>query len=289
MTLANIPLDDSAPVSDAEVAVQLARAAGARLQQFRRDFQTAAGTDPRAANKALRDAADADSQSLIDALLTAHRPADAVLSEEAEDSTQRDDSGRVWIIDPLDGTWEYGLHRDDWAVHVALWQSDPQPAGEIVLGVVAVPDADQVFTSASPIALPQLALERPMRIIASRSRPPKFLPQLADRLSSVWSALGGPAEVEIVQVGSVGAKVARLLTGQAEVYVHDSGFYEWDVAAPLAVARAAGLAASHLDGSPVTFNHRPPYVTDLMVARPEVASAVQSVLAGGAGEPATDA
>lgn len=260
--------------SDDQVAVDLARAAGELLQTFRTGFEAPAGLEPRAAAMALRDAADAASQDYLDRELTARRPRDAVLSEEAADSDARDDADRVWIIDPLDGTWEYGMGRSDWAVHVALWQREPAPAGALLLGVVAVPDEGVVFTSAAPPALPPLDLTRPLRIIASRSRPPAMLPAVAESLAGAWAELGGPAECEVVQVGSVGAKVARLLTGRAEVYLHDTGFYEWDAAAPLAVAQAAGLRARHIDGAEVTFNHRPPYVTSLMVARPEVADAV---------------
>lgn len=261
-------------VDDAELGVELARTAGDILQRFRAEFQGPEDADERTAANMLRDAADAESQRYLGAQLTARRPDDAVLSEEAADSLHRDDADRVWIIDPLDGTFEYGLGRDDWAVHVALWQREPSPAGGLLLGVVAIPDEDVVFTSAVPPKLPPLDLSRPLRIIGSRSRPPASLGAVADLLADAWQALGGVPEVEIVQVGSVGAKVARLLTGRAEVYLHDTGFYEWDVAAPYAVAQAAGMRAAHLDGSEVTFNHRPPYVTDLMVARPEVADAV---------------
>lgn len=260
--------------SDAEVAADIARVAGALLQDFRAGFQAPAGLEPRAAAMALRDAADAASQVYLDRELTARRSGDAVLSEEAADSAERDGADRVWIIDPLDGTWEYGMGRSDWAVHVALWQREPAPAGSLLLGVVAVPDEDVVFTSAVPPVLPPLDLTRPLRIIASRSRPPAMLEAVAGSLAGAWADLGGPADCEIVQVGSVGAKVARLLTGRAEVYLHDTGFYEWDVAAPLAVAQAAGLRATHIDSAAVTFNHRPPYVTSLLVARPEVADAV---------------
>lgn len=258
-------------MTDATLAVELARTAGVILQRFRIEFDAPASDDPRAAANALRDAADASSQAYLGAELAARRHHDAVLSEEAADSHARDDADRVWIIDPLDGTWEYGMGRDDWAVHVALWSRTAAPAGDVVLGAVAIPDEDVVFSSAEPPQLPPLDLSRPLRIIASRSRPPKMLGAVAERLADAWAALGGPRDAEVVQVGSVGAKVARLLTGRAEVYLHDTGFYEWDVAAPLAVARAAGLHVSHVDNAPVTFNHRPPYVTSLMVVRPELA------------------
>lgn len=266
-------------VDDAQLGVELARNAGELLQRFRAGFVAPAGSDAKAAARALRDAADAESQRYLGAELSGRRPDDAVLSEEAADSARRDTADRVWIIDPLDGTWEYGLGRDDWAVHVALWQRQPEPNGGLLLGVVAIPDEGVVFTSAAPPKLPPPELGRPLRIIASRSRPPAMLAAVAERLADAWRELGGVAEAEIVQVGSVGAKVGRLLTGRAEVYLHDTGFYEWDVAAPLAVANAAGLRTTHIDGAEVTFNHRPPYVSNLLVARPEVADAVAAAVA----------
>lgn len=267
-------MTSTAELSDSALAVDLAGRAGRLLQEFRRTYVAPAGLDARGRANALRDAADAASQDFLAAELTAARPADAVLSEEAADSRARDAADRVWIIDPLDGTWEYGQRRGDWAVHVALWERAAGPAGDLVAGAVAVPDEDVVFDSAVPPMLPPLDLERPLRIIASRSRPPATLAAVAESLAGAWAALGGPAEAEVVQVGSVGAKVARLLTGRAEVYLHDTGFYEWDVAAPLVVARAAGLHAAHVDGRAITFNHRPPYVTDLAVCRPELTAAL---------------
>ncbi|MFM2438341.1 MAG: hypothetical protein RLZ55_1160 [Actinomycetota bacterium] len=259
---------------DCALARRLAQQAGGVLREFRRGFGAAAGADRPA--RALRDAADAAAQDFLAAELTAHRPGDAVLSEEAADSNVRDGADRVWIIDPLDGTFEYGAGRSDWAVHVALWQRGvgPGDGGALTAAAIALPDEGLVFCSELPRPLPAPAIDRPLRIIASRSRPPAGLTAVAQALAGAWADLGGPRDAEIVQVGSVGAKVARLLTGRAEVYLHDSGFFEWDVAAPLAVAQAAGLHAAHVDGAAVTFNHRPPYVTDLAVCRPELVGAL---------------
>ncbi len=271
-------MNQNVSVDDAELGVELARTAGDLLRQFRTEFAGPANADARTVANALRDAADAASQAYLGAELADRRPSDAVLSEEAADSAERDTADRVWIIDPLDGTWEYGMGREDWAVHIALWERQPAPAGQLVLGVVSIPDEGVVFTSAVPPKLPPLDLSRPLRIIASRSRPPAMLDLVAETLAAAWADLGGPAEAEVVQVGSVGAKVARLLTGRAEVYLHDTGFYEWDVAAPYAVAQAAGCVVAHIDGAEVTFNHRPPYVTSLMAVRPELAAAVASAV-----------
>ena len=262
---------------DADLAADLATRAGVLLQAFRRDFPAGAD-DPRLVAKRLRDAADAESQRFLAAELARWRPDDAILSEEAEDSTARDTADRVWIIDPLDGTWEYGMGRSDWAVHVALWQRDGD-GGRLLVGVVAVPDDGLLFTSAAPQTLPPIDVSRPLRIVASRSRPPATLPAIVAALQARWQELGGPDAGEVEPVGSVGAKVSRVLTGQADIYLHDSGFYEWDVAAPLAAAQAAGLSATHLDGSGVQFNRRPPWVTNLAVCRPELAAALAGVLA----------
>lgn len=262
--------------TDVEVAERLAVAAGEILQRFRAQFAPGDGLDPRSAAMMLRDQADAESQIYLGSKLTELRPDDAVLSEEAADSHERDTAARVWIIDPLDGTWEYGMGRGDWAVHVALWERATQG---LVVGCVAVPDDGLLLSSAQPPTLPPLELSRPLRVIASRSRPPADINRVSDALGRAWADLGGVPAAEVVQVGSVGAKVSRVLAGQAEVYLHDTGFYEWDVAAPLAVAQAAGLVAEHLDGATVTFNHRPPYVNNLAVCRPELADALRAALA----------
>lgn len=268
---------------DAQFGSEMAESAGALLQDFRRGFRAPSGADMRFAAMALRDGADAISEEHLAGMLAQRGTGDAVLSEEAADSSARDSADRVWIIDPLDGTWEYGMGRADWAVHVALWErtgdSADALAGELTFGAVAVPDEGLLLRSDAPPALPPLALDRPLRIISSRSRPPSYLAEVAVVLGRAWAELGGPPRAEIVQVGSVGAKVTRLLTGRAEVYLHDSGFYEWDVAAPLAVAHAAGLVGSHINGHQVRFNRRPPYVTSLLVCRPEVSTAVQSAVA----------
>ena len=264
-------------VSDADFAAAIAAEAGRRLVALRRDFATPHKLDPRRRGRALGDAGDASSERYLAEQFALARPEDAVLSEEADDGAARDNADRVWIVDPLDGTWEFGQGRDDWAVHVALWQRD---LGGLSVGVVALPDDDLVLRADAPPSLPDLALERPLRVVASRSRPPSWLRTFTGQLAGAWAGLGGPAAAEIVNVGSVGAKVARILRGEVDVYVHDSGFFEWDAAAPYAVARAAGLHVAHLDGAPLQFNDRPPRVADFCVCRPELADAVQHALDG---------
>ena len=260
--------------SDAELSRDVAQEAGQLLLNLRQDFlsqwESAVGSplDKDSATR-LRDQADAAAHVMISTALSAARPSDAILSEEGKDSAERLSADRVWIVDPLDGTWEYGQNRRDFAVHIALWEpgtgvlsacSVDLPAQEIARTMLDV--------TQSPPALP---IDRPIRIVASRSRPPATLAAAVEILGSRLAAAGVTTlGVEIVDVGSVGAKVNEILCGRAEAYVHDTGFYEWDVAAPYGVASHYGLIASHVDGSPVTFNHMPPYVNDLVVAHPDL-------------------
>ncbi len=192
--------------------------------------------------------------------LAVERPDDAVLSEEGADNPVRLRADRVWIVDPLDGTREFSeLGRDDWAVHVALWQS-----GELVAGAVALPA--QGITLATPtVSAPAPAPEAP-RIVVSRTRPPAIALAVRDALNGT-----------LVEMGSAGAKVAAVVQGLADVYVHAGGQYEWDSAAPVAVARAAGLHTSRIDGSELAYNRPDPLLPDLVVCRREFAEAVLAV------------
>lgn len=196
------------------------------------------------------------------ALLADRFPHDRVRSEEADrDVVLPTDRGRVWIVDPLDGTREYGEGRADWAVHVALAVD-----GVPVVGAVALPGLDTVLSTAHPPPLP----ERPTvpRMVVSRSRPPAFVPLVAGRIGA-----------QVVQMGSAGAKIAAVVRGEAEVYVHAGGQYEWDSAAPVAVALATGLHASRLDGSPLRYARPDPWLPDLVVCHPSLAADVLGSLA----------
>ena len=196
-----------------------------------------------------------------------------MLSEEAVDDERRLDARQVWIIDPLDGTWEYGQGRPDWAVHIALYDTS---TGRMLIGIVDLPAQDLVRTSADPDPeLPALPTDRPIRVVASRTRPPADLDAIVDRLANRLDR-----EVEVVNVGSVGAKVNEILLGRAEAYLHDTGFYEWDLAAPLAVAKHYGLVCDHWDGSEVVFNQMPPFVKNVFVSRPEIAAELRASLHG---------
>jgi 3'(2'), 5'-bisphosphate nucleotidase len=240
-------------MSDHDVAARLATEAGKLLLGVRSELAEASQDERKAAG-------DKRSHDFLMEALAATRPGDAVLSEEGADSPVRLSAERVWIIDPLDGTREFSeLGRDDWAVHVALWQS-----GDLVAGAVALP-AQGITLSTPVVGAPPTAPAKP-RIVVSRTRPPAIA-------LDVCAALDGV----LVEMGSAGAKVASVVQGLSDVYVHAGGQYEWDSAAPVAVARAAGLHTSRIDGSPLIYNRRDPRLPDLVVCRPELADAVLAV------------
>lgn len=240
-------------MSDHELAARLATRAGELLCGVRDEFADA----PQAERKAV---GDKRSHDFLMQELAARRPDDAVLSEEGIDDPARLRAARVWIVDPLDGTREFAQPgRQDWAVHVALWAS-----GALVAGAIALPA--QGMTLATPhVALPP-PHQCPPRIVVSRTRPPAIALRVRDQL-----------EGTLVELGSAGAKVAAVIGGSADVYLHAGGQYQWDSAAPVAVARAAGLHTSRIDGSPLEYNRPDPLLPDLLVCRPEYADAVLAV------------
>jgi len=208
----------------------------------------------------LRKAGDRLSHEFLAAELAARRPGDAVLSEEGIDDKARLAAGRVWIVDPLDGTREFGEEgRADWAVHVALWERAPGGDGRLAAGTVALPAQGRVLSTPDPGVRPGGGSE-PLRLVASRSRAPRLVRDLAERLGA-----------QVVPCGSAGAKVATVLLGEADAYVHAGGFYEWDTAAPVAVAGAAGFHASRIDGAPLEYNRDDPLLPDILVCRPAIA------------------
>ena len=240
-------------MSDHELAATLATDAGRLLLGVRTELADATTAER-------KDAGDKRSHDFLMAALAKARPDDAVLSEEGADDPVRLRSDRVWIVDPLDGTREFSeLDRDDWAVHVALWQG-----GELIAGAVALPA--QGITLATPTVAAPPAVPAAPRIVVSRTRPPAIALQVRDALNGT-----------LVEMGSAGAKVAAVVQGRADVYVHAGGQYEWDSAAPVAVARAAGLHTSRIDGSPLRYNQPDPLLPDLVVCRPEYADAVLAV------------
>ena len=270
--------------TDMEVSARVAAEAGQLLLGLRDSYGS---LDDKDRAQELRKAADRASHELIVARLAESRPGDAVLSEEGADDLNRLRADRVWIVDPLDGTWEYGLGRVDFAVHVVLWTRDETAPGGGVLsaGTVDLP-AQGLSRQVRDDVLPARTLpaDRPVRIVASRTRPPATLDAAVALLSKALVSEGHTAGVEVVDVGSVGAKVNEILCGRAEAYVHDTGFYEWDVAAPLSVAHAQGLVGSHIDTSAIAFNQPRPYVTDLLVGIPAVAEHLRRAMQAAARE-----
>jgi len=224
------------------LARDLAVAAGERLLKLRASGMTVDD---------LRRAGDLGSHEYLATELARARPDDAVLSEEAADDPVRLTADRVWIIDPLDGTREFGEEgRVDWAVHVALWER-----GELTAGAVALPAQDAVLSTAEPPPEPSPpAPGAALRLVVSRSRPPEFVQRLADELGA-----------ELVPLGSAGAKSAAVITGEVDAYVHSGGQYEWDSAAPVAVAMAAGLHTSRIDGSSLRYNSEQPWMPDILI------------------------
>lgn len=240
-------------MNDHALAAQLASEAGRLLLGVRAEFAEADASERKAAG-------DKRSHDFLMEALGRQRPDDAVLSEEGADDPVRLRSERVWIVDPLDGTREFSeLDREDWAVHVALWES-----GELVAGAVALPA--QGVTLATPDVLPPPEASDKPRIVVSRTRPPAIALAVRDALDG-----------QLVEMGSAGAKVASIVQGLSDVYVHAGGQYEWDSAAPVAVARAAGLHTSRIDGSPLVYNRSDPKLPDLVVCRPELAESVLAV------------
>ena len=242
-------------MSDADLAAELAGEAGRILLEVR-----ASGLYE---GEELGKAGDAAANRfLVDALLQ-ERPDDGLLSEEEKDNDVRLGMERVWIIDPVDGTREYGEARSDWAVHVGLAVN-----GAATLGAVALPglDGGAVFRSDRPAPLP--AHDGAPRLLVSRTRP-------AAEAIAVAGMLGG----ELVPMGSAGAKAMAVIRGEADIYLHSGGQYEWDSCAPVAVAAAFGLHCSRIDGSPLVYNRADTYMPDLLICRPEWAQKVLEAVA----------
>jgi 3'(2'), 5'-bisphosphate nucleotidase len=243
--------------SDAALAIRLAHTAGELLVDLRASL-----THQRVSTWQLMDQGDLASHRFLTDELRAARPDDAVLSEEGLEDPRRFGADRVWIVDPLDGTNEFGEHgRRDWAVHVALWDRDRLAAGAVSLPAVGV----TLAADPAPV-LPSVQRDRPM-LITSRNRNPYAAVLVARAL-----------DCDAIRLGSAGAKAMAVVLGEADIYVHDGGMYQWDSAAPVAVALAAGLHASRLDGTPLVYNHRDPWLPDFVICRPEFAADVLAAL-----------
>ena len=237
-------------MDDHQLAAQIAREAGQLLMRRR-------------AEGASKDDGDRESNDLILARLAEARPDDAILSEESKDDRIRLQRERVWIVDPLDGTREFGeAGRTDWAVHVALVVN-----GTPLACAVALPAQDDLVLATEPAPALAAAHGGKPRLLVSRTRPPKLAEYLA-----------GVLDAELVPLGSAGAKTMAVIQGHADVYAHSGGQYEWDSAAPVGVAAAAGCHCSRIDGSPLVYNQADVYLPDLLVCRPELAETVLAAI-----------
>ncbi len=248
---------EDATAQDHALATRLATDTGKLLSDLRATM-VADGVDP----KEMKDAGDLAAHQFIMETLTTERPDDAILSEEGKDDKARLDAVRTWIVDPLDGTREFSEHpRIDWAVHIAL-----VIGGVPVVGAVALPGEDLTLSTESAPVLPVADGPKP-RVIVSRTRRPPAAVRLADKL-----------DAEYIEMGSAGAKAMAVVKGEADIYAHSGGQYEWDSCAPVAVALAAGLHCSRLDGSPMIYNNDDVYLPDLLICRQEWAERCLEIL-----------
>jgi len=239
---------------DLELARDLARRAGELLVDLRAEIGYAD-------RWSLMNAGDQAAQNLIADRLAKHRPNDAVLSEEAPDSLVRLSADRVWIIDPVDGTSAYAKENSsEWAVHIALWER-----GALTLGVVGRPATGEIFDSASATLGPRRY--DGLRVVGSRSRATKFFRDVCNELGA-----------EVVSMSSAGIKVLAVVNGEADAYLHTGGQYQWDNAAPVAVAQAAGLHATRIDGSEIVYNQRSTSIEDLFICRPEFVDDIEAAI-----------
>jgi 3'(2'), 5'-bisphosphate nucleotidase len=254
--------------SDAAIGIQAASLAGELLLQLRQAAVTGEVASVALDADALRAAGDRDANHAIMKLLANERPEDSLLSEESADDPRRLIADRVWIIDPLDGTREFGerdgagVWRDDFAVHVALWERGQG----LTLGVVALPARGMIYSSDAPPAVPASPPGK-LRIAVSRTR-----------LAAFIAALEAAGSATLVPMGSAGVKVMAVVSGEVDAYIHAGGQYQWDSAAPVAVALAAGLVATRLDGSPLRYNVPELLLPDLVVCHPDRADEVRALL-----------
>lgn len=249
---------DVAALDDDALAAHVAREAGALLLALR-DSEGFGAPD------ALRDAGDHRANQLICDLLASYRPDDPILSEESADRSERLSSRRVWIVDPLDGTREFGEEgRSDWAVHIAL-VVDGQP----VTSAVALPARNLVLNARPSAPPPPPGNGGPLRVVTSRTRNPPAARAVAAAL-----------DAQLLPLGSAGAKAMSVVLGESDVYAHSGGMYQWDSAAPVGVALAAGLHVSRIDGSPMVYNAADTWLPDVLICRPELADAALASLVG---------
>lgn len=246
-------------MTDAELAAKLAADAGALLLEMRKNSDLS--------GKQLGDAGDKTANEMLVAALRELRPDDGLLSEESKDTVERLSKDRVWIIDPVDGTREYSEGREDWGVHVGL-AIDGKPS----VGAVSLPGLGLTLRSDLPITLPVRASKS--RLVVSRTRPAKEAVAVAKIL-----------DAELIPMGSAGAKAMAIIRGEADIYLHSGGQYEWDNCAPVAVAKAHGLHCSRIDGSPLIYNQQDTYLPDLLICHKQDADRILELVNKLEGEP----
>jgi 3'(2'), 5'-bisphosphate nucleotidase len=265
-------------MNDHELARKLARETGALLVGLRNHAASLSVSEDEThsvlAEEVLGSEGDRVAHDYLMDQFSSLRPDDVVLSEEGDLEVTRLNAKRVWIIDPLDGTAQYSSGGEDFAVHVALWEAGTQNAGQISAASVAVPARNELW-SMDELAVPYEPTGSPIRILVSRSRPPREIPAVIQKLEEAFPEKG---RVEVIPMGSVGAKVGAIVAGNADVYFNSGGFYEWDLAAPLGVAVHNGLSVSDCKGNPIELNKVDLKVKDILICRPELTASIVDAL-----------
>lgn len=265
-------------MNDHELARKLARETGTLLLGLRNHAASLqAGEDEThsvLAQEVLGSEGDRVAHDYLTEQFSLHRPDDVVLSEEGDLEVARVNAGRVWIIDPLDGTAQYSSGGDDFAVHIALWEAGSMAPSQICAASVAVPARNELWSMDEPVQRYQ-PNGSPIRILVSRSRPPREIDAVIKKLEVDFPERG---QVEVIPMGSVGAKVGAILADTADVYLNTGGFYEWDLAAPLGIAVHNGLSVTECSGKPIELNKVNLKVKDILICRPELTASIVSAL-----------
>lgn len=265
-------------MNDHELARKLARETGTLLVGLRKHAASLQGNEDEThsvlAQEVLGSEGDRVAHDYLMEQFSAHRPEDVVLSEEGDLEVARLSAERVWIIDPLDGTAQYSSGGDDFAVHIALWEASSSAPSQISVASVAVPSRNELWSMDEPMQRYQ-PNGSPIRILVSRSRPPREIGAVIQKLEGTFPERGS---VEVIPMGSVGAKVGAILADTADAYFNSGGFYEWDLAAPLGIAVHNGLSVTDCSGNPIELNKVNLKVKDILICRPELTTAIVSAL-----------
>lgn len=261
-------------MNDHELARKLARETGTLLIGLRNHAASLSGGEDEThlvlAQEVLGSEGDRVAHDYLMEQFATHRPNDVVLSEEGDLEVARLNAERVWIIDPLDGTAQYSSGGDDFAVHIALWQAGSQSPSQICVASVAVPARNELWSMDEPVQRYQ-PNDLPIRILVSRSRPPREIDAVIRKLEETFPERG---RVEVIPMGSVGAKVGAILSDNADIYFNSGGFFEWDLAAPLGIAIHNGLSVTECGGTQIELNKVNLQVKDILICRPELTSTI---------------